>query len=69
VGSDEAQRAWQRQYGKPVAADRETNREQDPNDADVAAVSLTGCLPGWLGALALALTTAVIVLRRLLRRA
>ena len=59
---------WQRRYDESVDAERARSRKRDPAEEGFAAILYAGCLPGLIGLAAMAVTGAIVMLRRSLRR-
>jgi hypothetical protein len=61
--------AWQRRYEESLARQRAApGQAGDLSAGEVAAIESTGCLPGWEGLAALAVTGGLVLIRRRWRR-
>ena len=68
VGGSESTNDWQRRYDESVAREATSADTNATDGAEFAAMEASGCLPGWLGAILLALTAAAVFIRRAVRR-
>ena len=59
---------WQRRYDESVARETASVDADGASGAQFAAMEASGCLPGWVGAIASVSTAAVAFIRRIARR-
>ena len=59
---------WQRRYDESLVQEAASADADEVTGREYAAMEASGCLPGWAGAIALALTAAAVFIRRIVRR-
>lgn len=60
---------WQRRYDESLAQERAVHAADDVSGGKFAAIEASGCLPGWAGAVALAVVGVLLFIRRRFHRA
>ncbi len=70
MGEEAGARAsdWQRRYDKSLTSARRSHSADEVSAGEFAAIETSGCIPGWAGLIALAVTGIVLLIRRRLHR-